>query len=297
MKARREKRTTITHFLDGVGVSLRDLTLLSKCGEIDLYVHPELGRVFVISGEVQHVEAWAPLYHEPLVHLPASFVSEVKDVLILGGGTLYAAQEALKYKSVRRVHLVDSNPTVLQMAHEYYDHAKKILKDVRLTVSHDDAYSALEGFQREFDLVLNDGSPLLPLNDGGETRRKSDSAFAKMTRVLKPGGVCADVVHRHIFELKSTLETLKALRRNSRIAFSLVFIPEYHGVLHALVLWGSKASAVSQTQSISKNGEQKTWAKKPACSPCGFFDPRFLQFYFYVPAYLKRALGIRKKAA
>jgi len=126
----RKKQRKITHFFHGIGISLGNLELLARrrgaFGPVAVFRHPELGKIFVLNGEVQHVEAWAPLYHEPLVHLPATFVRTVTDALILGGGTLYAAAEVLKYRSVKRVVLLDHDPNVSQMASEHYEHAEHV---------------------------------------------------------------------------------------------------------------------------------------------------------------------------
>lgn len=61
----------------------------SNVQSIQIYQHPNLGKVLVINGEIQNVEKWAPLYHEAIVHIPMMFLEEPRSVLILGGGDLY----------------------------------------------------------------------------------------------------------------------------------------------------------------------------------------------------------------
>lgn len=293
---RRERK--ITHFFGGIGVALDQLTLLtsrrSTLGKIALFRHPELGKVFVLNGEIQHVEAWSPLYHEPLVHLPASFVSEVKDVLILGGGTLFAASEVLKYKSVERVVLLDHDPRVSETVAQHYSHAQACLNDHRFSLLHEDAYIALGRYRNQFDLVINDGIDLLATRTQERKRRPKFSVFSAMATALKPNGVCADVVFRHIFEQHRTLCTLRHLKQHARVAISLVLLPEYHGVLHVLSVWGRNSSSVSQTQIQPKNREQLSWRRNPKSSPCVYYDPRFLSYYLYLPRYLRTALAVRK---
>jgi spermidine synthase len=157
-----KKQRKIIHFFRGIGIALDQLTPVAcrrgTYGRITLFRHPELGKVFVLNDEIQHVEAWAPLYHEPLVHLPASFVKEVKEVMIFGGGTLYAASEVLKYKSVERVTVFDHDPQVPETAAEYYSHARACLNDNRFTLVHEDAYSSVARFRNRFDLIINDGT-------------------------------------------------------------------------------------------------------------------------------------------
>ena len=292
-----KKNRKITHFFDGIGISLGNLTPLAHktgaFGRIVIFRHPELGKIFVMNGEVQHVEAWAPLYHEPLVHLSAAFVDTVQDVAILGGGTLYAAAEVLKYRSVKRIILFDHNPKVPQMAAEHYDHARACFADKRFTVVHGDAYSAMAGIQNQFDLIINDGADLITASNAPKKKGGQLDLFRAMTRALKPAGVCADVVFRHVFERKRTIHTMRRLQNRTRFALSLVFLPEYHGVLHVLCTWGKQSSNVSQTITEPLNKEQKGWARRPATSPCSYYDPRFMRYYLYLPNYVKTALSAK----
>jgi spermidine synthase len=294
-----KKQRKITHFFQGTGIALDQLTLVA-CrqgiyGRITLFRHPELGKVFVLNGEIQHVEAWAPLYHEPLVHLPASFVKEVKEVMIFGGGTLYAASEVLKYKSVERVVVFDHDHQVPEIAAEYYNHARACFNDSRFTLIHEDAYSSVERFRNRFDLIINDSTDLISAKSQAYRRRSRSNLFLVMTKALKPTGVCADVIYRHLFERQRILHTIRSLQRSTRFALSLVFLPEYHGILHVLSIWGGRASSVTQTLLRTKNKEQSDWVRNPAKSPCVYYDPRFLQYYLYLPPYLKIALAAKKR--
>lgn len=291
-KAKRE----ITHFFNGIGIALSSLKPIARrhgaFGQINLFQHPELGKVFVLNGEIQHVEAWAPLYHEPLVHLAASFVTKVTDVMILGGGTLYAASEALKYKSVRRVSVFDHDPKVSEIAAEFYKHAQDCFNDPRFHIFHRDAYLSISKFRASFDLVINDGADLIVA--GAKRKNSSPNLFSAMTKSLKPTGVCADVVYRHLFEKRRTIRTINQLKAKNRFALSLVFLPEYHGILHALCMWGKKESHITQWAKRPRNKEQLDWIKNPANSPCVYYTPKFLHYYLYLPCYLKDALNFRK---
>jgi spermidine synthase len=298
---RNQGRRKIIHFFHGIGISLGRLTPVARCqgsfGEIGLFRHPELGKVFVLGKEIQHVEAWAPLYHEPLVHLPASFIKKVRNVLILGGGTLFAASEALKYKSVQRLIVVDHDPQVAKTVARYYAHAKKCFHDRRFTLIEGDAYATLPQLGQKFDLVINDGADLLGAKPRLRSKEHSSNLFSLMQKALSPAGVCCDVVYRHVFERSRTIRTLNLLAQHAHVAFSLVFLPEYHGVLHLLFIWGGTSSTVRQTAKGPTNTEQLIWRKNPSRSPCLYYDPRFLAYYLYLPRYIKKALGFRRKVA
>ena len=129
--------------------------------KIELYTHKELGKVLVINDEIQHVEAWASLYHEIIVHLPCLYIKNLKTALILGGGSLYAARELLKYDSVEEVTLVDFDVEVLNLVKRHYLHAQEALLDKRLKIITKEAFHYVKNCESKFDLILNDSIDLL----------------------------------------------------------------------------------------------------------------------------------------
>lgn len=267
-----------------VSLHLGELLVLSRFRtarhEGVIYRHPQLGRVLALNGEIQHVEVWAPLYHEPLVHLPAAFVENPKTALLLGGGSFFAAQELLKYRSIERILMVDFDKQLLDQVIEHYDHAKLAKQDPRLEIRIRDAFEELPTVDDRFDLVINDSIDLM---------RDRGTALSAMSRLLRPGGVCSDVVYRHIFEDGSLTDTIRVLRKNYHNVLSLIFAPEYPGILHLLTLWGFSRK-LSQTRKKSVNLEHGFWARSPSSNPCSYFDPRFLSYYLHLPLLVRRQL-------
>ena len=246
-----------------------------------IYRHPQLGRVLTLNDEIQHVEVWAPLYHEPLIHLPIAFVRKPRNALVLGGGSFYAVQELLKYDSIQRVLMLDLDDQLLEKVVQIYEHAHKASIDPRLMIKIGDAFKILPKLNERFDLVVNDSVDLL---------RGRSNSIAAMTRLLKPGGICSDVVYRHIFDSLSVRKTLRILKANYYHALSLVFAAEYPGILHLLTLW-SLSSKLSQKMSVSLNREQLRWSESPTANPCSYYDPRFLSYYLHLPAMIRRRLN------
>lgn len=246
-----------------------------------IYRHPQLGRVLTLNDEIQHVEVWAPLYHEPLIHLPVAFIPRPRNALVLGGGSFYAVRELLKYDSIQRVLMLDLDSQLLEKVIQIYEHATTASQDPRLTIKIGNAFKILPQLNERFDLVVNDSVDLL--------RGRSDSVAA-MTRLLKPGGICSDVVYRHVFDSFSVRKTIQMLRANYYHALSLIFAAEYPGILHLLTLW-SLSSKLSQQLSVSRNREQLLWSKSPTANPCSYYDPRFLSYYLHLPAMIRHTIN------
>jgi spermidine synthase len=268
--------------VDGA-VRLKHLTLLRHINgtkqQISLFAHPNLGHVLVIDGEIHHVEAWQCFYHEPLVHVPASFVPELSDVLILGGGDLFAANEALKYKSVRKVDLVEHDSNVLELTRKYYKHAGGVLCDARFRAYVQDARTVYEWRDKQYDLIVNDWTDL----------SCEDGAYRKLTPLLKPNGVCSDVVYRHIFETTTLVRSLSELGSFKRVICALITIPEYPGALHVHTMWGNSRRLSQRSRRIA-NKTQMASILEPGVLQCEFYDPRHRGFFLYTPPFLKRKI-------
>jgi spermidine synthase len=154
-------------------------------GPLDLYLDGRLK----VSGRDEY------RYHEALVH-PAMRGPHAR-VLILGGGDGLAAREALRYKDVRAVTVVDSDAKLAQLAKT--DPALSALnrhafEDPRLRFVHADAFNWLReevGARRgrtaaaPYDVIVSD----LP-NPGitSSTKLYSQEFYGLAAHMLAPGG-------------------------------------------------------------------------------------------------------------
>lgn len=263
-------------------VQLFDLTLIERFGgkqEVILYKHPEFGHVLVIDGELHHVEAWADLYHEPLVHVAASFVPHIQRVLILGGGCLYAAHEVLKYKSVERVDIIEHDDNVLEVTKRNYAHGVKAIQDPRLNIRVGDVAKELDEINCRYDLLISD------CIDFSKERRFGKTFHQYLESFLTPMGVGSEVFYRHVFDNAVMTQHLSSYLPCTNRTFSLINIPEYPGILHIHALWGPNPElSLSSTEIL--NTEQKTWFND-AEMDLSFYDPRHRAFFLYLPPKLR----------
>ena len=143
-----------------VSLHLSDLVPIcefeSKQQTIGLYTHPLLGKVLILNDEIHHIENYQHLYHEPLVHLPLVFIEEPRSCLIIGGGSLFAAFEVLKYPTIEKVVLCDFDHTVLDLMSDTYEHAKQVINDRRFFHVEEDALTFINNINEKFDLIIND---------------------------------------------------------------------------------------------------------------------------------------------
>lgn len=272
-----------------VSVQFRNLRVIDQI-ESDkqlttLFTHPALGRIMTINGEVQTVEQWQHFYHEPIVHLPMACVEQAANVLILGGGDIFAATEVLKYPSVKSVVICDHDIKVVELTEKHYSHAKAALKDPRLVIVCDDLSNYLESAGSSFDIIINDAIDPFFLPE-----KEREQYFTNIRRILDDRGVYSDLIYRSIYEQacnKRMIDKVTSLTDYKR-AFSFLTIPEYPGVFHFMVMFG-KADALSQDIKTTVNIHQLEWLKS-GTDMFEIFNPECLAFYFTLPRSLRREL-------
>ena len=283
------KEEEILNFYEKENISLYldELDLLESMitpkQKIEIYQHNILGLVLVINGEIQHIERYQCIYHEQLVHLPISFCECPQTALVLGGGSLFAAHELLKYPSMQTVTLCDHDYTVLNLMEKYYDHAKIVLTDKRFYFVESDGVEFLASNKKNYDIIINDCFNLLK-----ESNTYGFSFFKKMNDMLTNNGVCSDIIYRHIFDGTITHDSIREIKKCSKIALSLVTVPEYPGILHIQAIWG-KNKNIAQTCKSTFNLFQKQNLETNN-SLFNFYSPQNLPYYLYLPPYIKAML-------
>ena len=273
---------------ENISLYLDDLILLENVSSskqtIEIYNHPLLGLVLVINGEIQHIEKYQCLYHEILVHLPMSFCAMPKNALVLGGGSLFAAYEILKYPSIQEIVLCDHDYTVLQLMAKYYPHAQTVINDSRFHFIESDGILHLQNDTNQYDFIVNDCFNLLR-----ESTQNEFSLYKRLTNMLTENGVCSDIIYRHVFDGSITHDSIQEIKKDSKIALSLVAVPEYPGILHIETMWG-KNPHISQASKKTINIFQQECINKNNLSAFNFFSPKNIPFYLYLPPYLNKLL-------
>ena len=117
------------------------------------------GRVMTLDDIVQITSRDESAYADMLTHLPMLEHGKVERVMIVGGGDLSIADEALKHKSVKEVVLVDIDGRVIELCKKHFAAINaKAFKDKRLTLEVADAFEYLgrKESKNRFDLIIAD---------------------------------------------------------------------------------------------------------------------------------------------
>ncbi len=145
------------------------------------------GRALVLDGKWQSCEGDEFLYHEPLVHVACVNHASPERVLILGGGEGATAREALRWRTVREVVMVDIDREVVDACREHLASMHQgAFDDPRMTVRIADALDCLDEYSGYWDVIISDLSD--PIEHGPSFRLFTKEYFEKCRRALRSGG-------------------------------------------------------------------------------------------------------------
>src|SRR5580692_12257342 len=117
------------------------------------------GRVMTLDDIVQITSRDESAYADMLTHLPMLEHGKVERVMIVGGGDLSIADEALKHKEVKEVVLVDIDGQVIAQCKKLFGAINaKAFKDKRMTIEVADAFEYLgrKSSKNRYDLIIAD---------------------------------------------------------------------------------------------------------------------------------------------
>jgi spermidine synthase len=241
------------------------------------------GRVMTLDDIVQITTRDESAYAEMLTHLPLLEHGNVRRVMIVGGGDLSIADEALKHKGVKEVVLVDIDGRVIELCREHFAEINaKAFKDKRLKIEVADAFEFLGRKENKgrFDLIVADRPD--PVGPGkalfGET------FYDRVRNALKAGGFATfqtGVPFYQPWEITEALEELAEFFPQSGLYLSVV--PTYIGGFMALS-WAGKGKKLGTLAGIKKAAA----AYKKAKLKTDYYNPETHAACFALPEWIRR---------
>ena len=218
-----------------------------------------------------------------LTHLPILEHGKVERVMIVGGGDLSIADEALKHKGVKEVVLVDIDERVIALCKKHFGEINaKAFKDKRMVIEAADAFEYLgrKASKNRFDLIIADRPD--PVGPGkalfGET------FYDRVKGALKPGGYATFQTGVPFYQPWEITEALQELARFfPSCGLYLSVVPTYIGGFMALS-WASKGgkplgtpAGIKKAAAAYKKTKLKTDYYNPAIHAAAFALPNWIR--------------------
>jgi spermidine synthase len=241
------------------------------------------GRVMTLDDIVQITSRDESAYADMLTHLPMLEHGRAERVLIVGGGDLSIAEEALKHASVKEVVLADIDGRVIELCKTHFGSINaKAYRDKRLTLEVADAFEYLGRTQsrNRFDLIIADRPD--PVGPGkalfGET------FYDRIRGALKQGGYATFQTGVPFYQPWEITEALQDLARFfPRSGLYLSVVPTYIGGFMALS-WATKGgkrlgtpAGIRKAKAAYKRLKLKTDYYNPEIHAAAFALPNWIK--------------------
>eukprot|EP00189_Rhodosorus_marinus_P011875 CAMPEP_0184740456 /NCGR_PEP_ID=MMETSP0315-20130426/3476_1 /TAXON_ID=101924 /ORGANISM="Rhodosorus marinus, Strain UTEX LB 2760" /LENGTH=302 /DNA_ID=CAMNT_0027210143 /DNA_START=129 /DNA_END=1037 /DNA_ORIENTATION=+ len=199
------------------------------------------GKALVLDGRIQTTTGDEYLYHEPIIHLPSLLHGRPKKVLILGGADLGAAREALKWKTVEEVVVIDIDGDVVELCAKHLPEiAQDSADDERCKLIIGDALKYIDETDEKYDVIIGDLTD--PIENSPSIELFTRSFYEKIKQCLNESGVYVTQAGTISLQEEKVFprvaNTLKTLFKEV-VPFSS-FIPTYGTPLGFLVSSDSK---------------------------------------------------------
>ncbi|HVE04280.1 MAG TPA: polyamine aminopropyltransferase [Rhizomicrobium sp.] len=255
----------------------------SQFQRIQIFDSVANGRVMVLDDIVQITTRDESAYAEMLTHLPLLEHGRASRVMIVGGGDLSIADEALKHRGVKEVILVDIDGRVVELCREHFGEINaKAFKDRRLKIEIADAFEFLGRPENKgrFDLIVADRPD--PVGPGkalfGET------FYERVRAALKPGGFATFQTGVPFYQPWEITDALKELRQFfPRSGLYLTVVPSYIGGFMALS-WASKGQKLGTPAGVRRAAA----AFKRSRIKTDYYNPDIHFAAFALPEWIKR---------
>ncbi|HEX4028569.1 MAG TPA: polyamine aminopropyltransferase [Rhizomicrobium sp.] len=242
------------------------------------------GRVMTLDDIVQITSRDESAYADMLTHLPMLEHGKVERVMIVGGGDLSIADEALKHKHVKEVVLVDIDGRVIALCKKLFGEVNaKAFRDRRMSVEVADAFEYLgrKSSKNRFDLIIADRPD--PVGPGkalfGET------FYDRVKGALRKGGYATFQTGVPFYQPWEITEALEELARFfPRSGLYLTVVPTYIGGFMALS-WATKGGKPLGTQAGIKKAAR---AYKKARLKTDYYNPDVHAAAFALPQWIRK---------
>ena len=227
----------------------------SRYQQIEILDSITMGKVMLLDNKVMLSEKDEFYYHEAIAHTALSIHPNPKKIMVIGGGDGGTVREALKYKTVEEVELVEIDEEVINISKKYFPEVACEFDNPKLTIKVNDAIEYVKNARENFyDVILCDSTD----PEGFAAGLISKEFYKNASKSLKENGI-------YICQSGSLLiqeKEFKTSLENMRTAFKYVdgivsIVPTYPGCLWSFLIASNKP--IDRKIKNMPSGKTKYW--------------------------------------
>ncbi|HUO58829.1 MAG TPA: spermidine synthase [bacterium] len=152
---------------------------------MEIFKDQTFGTMLFLDGKIQISHGDENRYHQYLVSAPLLAHKSPESICIIGGGDCFAIEEAVKFKGLKRILMLEIDKGVVDFCRKNYAAIGKCLRDKRVEIIYKDARKWLEMHRETFDVLVID----LTEPHGPSTMLYTQEFYRLCKQRLRPGGV------------------------------------------------------------------------------------------------------------
>lgn len=235
---------------------------------------PDFGSMLILDGIVQSTSADGFIYNEMIAHIPICSHPNPKNILIIGGGDCGVAREITKYPYVEKIDMVEIDEIVVKACKEHLKEVSGNLNDNRVNFIYADGIKFVKECRDKYDIVIVDSSDPV----GPAVELFSMDFYRNISNILRDDGIFACQSESPIFYADIMKDIyIKLYSIYSEVKVYTAVVPTYPGGLWSFTM-ASKKSIATKPERL--------------CGDTQYINAGILKSCFYLPEFVKKALGI-----
>ncbi|HVZ81677.1 MAG TPA: fused MFS/spermidine synthase [bacterium] len=123
---------------------------------MEIFKDETFGTMLFLDGKIQISHGDENRYHQYLVSAPLLAHPSPKSICVIGGGDCFALEEAVKFKGLERILMLEIDKGVVDFCRKKYPVIERVLRDRRVEIIYKDARKWLEDNPGSFDVLIID---------------------------------------------------------------------------------------------------------------------------------------------
>jgi spermidine synthase len=123
---------------------------------MEIFKDQTFGTMLFLDGKIQISHGDENRYHQYLVSAPLLAHPNPETICIIGGGDCFAIEEAVKFKGLKRILMLEIDKGVVDFCRKNYPAIGKCLRDKRVEIIYGDARQWLARNKETFDVLVID---------------------------------------------------------------------------------------------------------------------------------------------
>ncbi len=247
---------------------------------IDVYDSDEFGKFFTLDGYIMITEKDEFIYHDMIVHVPMATNPNIENVLVIGAGDGGTVRELVRYKSIKKIDMVEIDKMVVDVCREYFPNSTCGLDDKRVNLLFEDGLKFISDKVNEYDLIIVDSTDPIGPGEGLFT----SEFYGNCYKALSKDGILVNQ-HESPFYPEYARQMQRAHKR-IREFFPISKVYQVHIPTYASGHW--LFGFASKTYDPVKDMDADKWNSLGLKT--GYYNTEIHRGAFAIPNYVKELL-------